>query len=227
MKRSPDTQLGNHDVFVIDFPDEKKRNIFLFLEEEEKNCVLLISGETKAGELEQFNEFLMGQIKADEKAFKCGLICYPVYEMLHAVSKLIMDRREAYSITITGKRELFYCNDNAGDNMIRVNLEEGSFTVNTSESYIDYMPTLNQENLCGLIKDKCYNFADGLNLDLALAVDYPKIEETVTDREIIVYLGLKEKRILCGRKNVKNKPYIINKVKDDVNVQKSPIPIRK
>lgn len=234
-KRPPDTELGNHNVFAIDFPYGEKRNIFLFLKEEEKDeeeqkkeyCVLLISGETKINEFEPFDEFLIGQIKADEKAFKCGLIWYPVYEMLRTVLKLINDRREAYSITVTGKRELFYCNDNARDRMIRVNLEEGTFTVNESESYIDYMPTLNRENLRELIEHKCYNFADKLNLDLAFAVNKPKTEETETDCEILVYLGLKQKFILCGRGNETKKLYIFNKVNDDVNVQKSPFPIRK
>lgn len=208
---------------------KEKRNIFLIQNEKDQanDSVLLFSGEYESTGLEvnDIIKFFEGQIEADEKAFKSGIIQEPIYVTLRTVLKFIENRNKHFSITFTGERCLVYHNKKT-EHMITVNPKDGWFMLDNSKTkYDEYMPTVSKENLCllDISKGQRLTFSDRLNREFETVIKSDKIKETWMDCELTIYLGRNVINILCGRGEETQKRKIINKVGNDITVQEDPI----
>lgn len=222
LKMSVLTRTKSHQFVCIESTEKEKRIIFLIQVEKDQtnNSVLLVSGEyeTAGFQLNNLIAFFKGQVEADEKAFKRGIIQEPIYETLRIVSKFIENRNTQFSITFTGKRWLVYHNTMT-EHMITVNPKDGWFMLDNSKTkYDEYMPTVSNENLCLLDIS-----ADRLSSEFETVIKSDKIKETWRDCELAIYLGRNVINILCGRGEETKKRKIINKVGNDITVQEDPI----
>lgn len=197
------TDTETYKVYCIHSPDKESSITYLLNKKEpreEKQCMLLVDGSIETNDLDfnSLNDFFQRQIEADKKAFKCGRIRYPIYEMLSTVSKFIKLRKTVYSVNFTGERKVSYQNTCVAEHKIEVNPEKGFFKLdNSDKKYIEYLPEVSVENLLD-IREKCYKFADRPNKILASIFD--KIEETWKNCEVTVFIDRHEIGvILIGR----------------------------
>lgn len=220
--RAIDTKTFN--IVCIESPNKKERKLYLLREKEPyTQSVLLLEGSIETYDIDcsELVNIFNGQIEADEKAFKQGLIRYPIYELLSTVSKLIKHRNKKYSVIFEGKRNLSYKNSGSADNTIRVNLERGCFRLNDSDTeYTAYMPAVNDENLLDLRKKTCYTFADSLNIRLAKLLQLNVIDKSMDNREVTIYIDRDYvSTILIGQGEGERQRKIINYVNGQHDVK--------